>query len=426
MRHLICWVIVLSSIATGQNWEIEQITPRGTSEQGNLALDSSGRPHVGFSQPVRYACRTDTGWLIEVVDDEPGRASSVGDICVDKDGQPHIGYYIQGWPEPDTVKYAYRDTGGGWQTEPVSCGSYNSLDLDRQGGPHMLFRRDTVIYYAYRRQDSWVILPLPVRWEPAGDYRNYSMALDSAGHPGVALIRKKKGTDSLWVMFFEHDGTNWHRYNVRSILGYQNFGCRVGYDPDADQFHIAFSASFYTWGRDSLWSVDTTFIGLFMTYTGFALHRGRPYFASGYPMCPICCFWRSDERWRGEWIGDSCGIGADPGIAVDSTGRPHIVFSGGVFLKYARRLFPIGMDETGSPDAQRLMLKATPNPARRMAQIGCPEGVTAVRVYDATGRLVKSLKPQKGMATLSVISAGVYLLKAETDRQTLTAKLVVR
>jgi len=85
-----------------------------------------------------------------------------------------------------------------------------------------------------------------------------------------------------------------------------------------------------------------------------------------------------------------------------------------------------GVAGNGGPEPKRLTLKVSPNPARRMAQVSCPEAVTGVKVYDALGRLVKSLKPQAGGATLSGISAGLYLLKAETNGRTLSAKLVMR
>ncbi len=85
-----------------------------------------------------------------------------------------------------------------------------------------------------------------------------------------------------------------------------------------------------------------------------------------------------------------------------------------------------GVAESGGLESRPLTLGISPNPARGMAEVSCPEAVTTVRVYDALGRLVKNLEPQQGRATLSGVSAEVYLLKAETDGHTFSAKLVMR
>jgi hypothetical protein len=85
-----------------------------------------------------------------------------------------------------------------------------------------------------------------------------------------------------------------------------------------------------------------------------------------------------------------------------------------------------GVEESERPEPRRLTLEVGPNPARGLARVSCPTAVTQVSVYDALGRLAKSLKPQEGRATLSGISAGLYLLKAEANGRTLSAKLVMR
>ena len=88
--------------------------------------------------------------------------------------------------------------------------------------------------------------------------------------------------------------------------------------------------------------------------------------------------------------------------------------------------FGAGMAESEGPEPRHPALEVSPNPARGVAQVISPEAATVVRVYNALGRLVKNLKPQDGRATLSGLSAGAYLLKAEAGGHTLSAKLVMR
>jgi hypothetical protein len=117
------------------------------------------------------------------------------------------------------------------------------------------------------------------------------------------------------------------------------------------------------------------------------------------------------------------------GWYVDLSGYGGLVVSGGLAYTPGLDILEFldeGVEENGRPELKRLTLEISPNPACGVAQVSCPEAVTAVRVYDALGRLVESLKPQEGRATLSGISAGVYLLKAEANGHALSAKLVIR
>jgi hypothetical protein len=117
------------------------------------------------------------------------------------------------------------------------------------------------------------------------------------------------------------------------------------------------------------------------------------------------------------------------GWYVNLSGYGGVVVSGGLVYTPGLDILEFlgeGVEESERPEPRRPALEIGPNPAHGMAQVRCPEAVTAVRVYDALGRLVRSFEPRAGRATLSGISAGLYLLKVEANGHTLSAKLVMR
>jgi hypothetical protein len=122
---------------------------------------------------------------------------------------------------------------------------------------------------------------------------------------------------------------------------------------------------------------------------------------------------------------DSCWVRLAAGEEAEVRFRPWTPLYPGTYRAQSTWLrndtlwlyFPVlgaGIEERSTPDASRNTLEPRPNPARGIAQVSCPLGVTAIRVYDASGRLVRTLAPREGRATLSGLGSGVYLLKAES------------
>jgi|GEM_PF-3008091 len=148
-RYLASW--------NGQNW-VFQTVPGGC--RFSLALDSSGTPHLAFTQqlPVseypsgvtnniamlNYATWTDSGWNIQKVDSPVSYTDEVY-LSFDSQNNPHIMYgYDTYYPisggYTQTVKFAVQQ-GSGWsiRTALSDLDSYSNMALDSKVQAHFSY-----------------------------------------------------------------------------------------------------------------------------------------------------------------------------------------------------------------------------------------------------------------------------------------------
>lgn len=64
-----------------------------------------------------------------------------------------------------------------------------------------------------------------------------------------------------------------------------------------------------------------------------------------------------------------------------------------------------------------------PNPTRDKVTVQC-EGMRQIEVYAMDGRLVKCLVVSGSECLIEGLSSGVYLVKIETNKETITKKIV--
>ncbi len=195
----------------GSQWVIETADNYkvGAGAYTSIALDSSGTPHISYSQyggtwnRLKYARRDgpDT-WFTEVVDGDyssfTGLSSSIG---VDSTDTVHIAYETS---LNDDLKYAL-GTGGSWAIQtidgPDDVGGYLSMDLDSGGRPHIVYQDNTndALKYTYWDGGSW-------NWRPSIPNGAWPrIALDSTDTAHLAYGDRT----SYGIQYAVWNGTNW-------------------------------------------------------------------------------------------------------------------------------------------------------------------------------------------------------------------------
>lgn len=227
------------------DWRIEVVDP--TIEAGfttSLALDPEGNPRIAYdnlshrgptSEPVRYAWKDGSGWHHRKTPFVYGMAPQ---LHLDGSGRPRISYLrYGGYGTPGGTActttgspgfstplfYGWKD-GSGWHSElvdraslmfPVRC----PLDLNGTGKPRISYTGSgeagmTVMYAA--KGNAWQSDPVnePASWI---DIFETSIALDSAGNPGIACAYCFYGEPLTYnIGYIWKDGSGWHRETVAS------------------------------------------------------------------------------------------------------------------------------------------------------------------------------------------------------------------
>jgi len=186
----------------------------------NVALDSSGSPHVlsvdpaqfGSQNGLEYATLDGETWTVETVGTGPLPYEFGNSIAIDSQDRPHIVWFDD---QGKDLKYAIRDSGG-WTISIVDSagdvGRYPSLALDQDGNP-------VVSYYQILSESSGAIKL--ARWDGSqwnvqridqlddvftgffGARKTSSVLLDADGNPIVAY------SDESVVKLASWNGDGW-------------------------------------------------------------------------------------------------------------------------------------------------------------------------------------------------------------------------
>ena len=176
----------------GSSWVIETVDAADrVGSHTSLALDESSNPHISYYDSeyddLKYARWNGSSWQIETVD-SGGNVGLYTSLDIDSSGNPHISYhYDSGWD----LKYA-RWNGASWEIETVDSagyvGFYTSLRLDSSDNPHISYSDNSnssnyELDYAHWNGSNWVFETV----ESGGNAGRYtSLALDDADKPCIS------------------------------------------------------------------------------------------------------------------------------------------------------------------------------------------------------------------------------------------------
>ncbi|MBU1878674.1 MAG: hypothetical protein KJ734_06970, partial [Chloroflexi bacterium] len=368
---LLFLVLVLGSVssesAAGQpgavanlddgTWQIQTVDqgPVNAYMSGGslLALDSAGRPHIGYAQyneafllhcSIKYAWHDGVGWHLETVDDS-GACEGYVSLALSRDDQPRLSYSCY-----SVVKYAWRD-GDGWHVETAASGEVRgaSLALDGSDRPRISYYDylDMSVKYAEYDGVSWQISSVADGFQiffPAT-----ALALDGAGHPHISYVPYVGGDCDLGYAW--HDGTSWHTEVLgqhlppgsRTSLAVDGLG-----RPCISYVVMAESGSVgelrYARREGAAWHITT--LRSIENYGDTALRfdqAGRPHIAYATAYDALKYTWYDGVSWPVEDIDNEQGFPGGISLALDETGRPQVAWYDGSYasvVKYAQRSAP--------------------------------------------------------------------------------------
>lgn len=181
---------------TGLEWVRELVDPNLESAM-DIAVDSNGYAHISYyaapSTPgptiLKCAQKTNTGWLIEIVDSTPANGATTS-IALDPVGKPRISY------SDGSVGLKYAEwTGTVWSKDIVDSdtdsGYYLSLVLDSSDLPHIAYYDYSTanLMYAWESPtEDWIIETVDASQDVG---KQVSLALDSTDHVHIAYFDER-------------------------------------------------------------------------------------------------------------------------------------------------------------------------------------------------------------------------------------------
>jgi hypothetical protein len=411
---LLCCVLgcVIPSAALA-TFTFDLVDSENAASEHDLALDSSGRAHIGYlytspSAPgvieFRYARESDSGWIVEVIDSGPYVARAPA-IAVDALGVVHV-VYIKVAEDFETLglRYGWRDEGG-WHFEMAVSGEDVERDvsmaMDSSGGVYVAYldpaNRD--LKCARRLGGIWSLETVDSQGE-TGSYA--SLDVDSQGNPGIAYFNY----DVPHLKYAWQTGGSW---SIELVAMDNNlYGCSSLEIDEQDVPHLSFttradSRLTYAVRRDGHWTIDVVeeAIGEFGAETKLDLDsQGNPhvvYYERNNADLHYAL--RTPSGWRVLLVEDAGVSGAHQRLALDDADVAHVTLSqmGGPVpsaLYHAVGNPVASVPASGSGPRTTRMLSCRPNPAAVETWMELPvsgKGPWDVLVHDTKGRLVRRL-----------------------------------
>ncbi len=292
--------ISINGSAQNPAWHTETVdSPGDVGITTSMALDNSNNPHIlyydRYVNSWKYAYKENGIWHKETFDNASGlddaRRTSPNSLVLDSQGNPHIIY-----PSPDGLKYAYKENNT-WYIEIVDSnnGTFSSIALDTEGNPHISYRgsADGNLYYRFKSDWGW---SNPIAVDSAGNWCPTSIQVDKQDNAHIAYMKSGVGL----------------------VYASQGIGSRNFYLETADLGLSVMSSGQWralSLALDSQGKPHIAFLN--MNSSGF-------YFEYVY----------KDTTWHTEELNkpiarDGCWMYYFS-IAVDSQGKPHICYSCGI------------------------------------------------------------------------------------------------
>lgn len=327
----------------GLDWQVSLVdSRRSTGAYTSLAVDLSGRTHIGYRDlsagVLRYATKAGAGWHSVVVDSAAGPAANTV-LASDRFGNPHLLYisYVDPW-QSAALRYA-RLTGNTWviQTVVPDIGSGDrigfrrpALQVDGDGAPHVAYYDGVSESILYSRWDGSQWLTEPVAG-PGYFGECVSLALDVQGSPSVLYQENDRGD----LILASWDGQSWQQSVVDS--GFYGGGCNGLVLDQTGTAHVCYAVAAgatvdlrYAQGSDSNWQVTTVQVGAPATgdFCAVALDSRNTPHISFYDAArrDLLHAWRADGLWQVETVVASGDVGAYSSLALAADDTIYISY----------------------------------------------------------------------------------------------------
>jgi hypothetical protein len=286
-----------------------------------LALDARGRPHFAyqgyFENGLHYAVWDGSTWHRQLID--PSSVAFFLSMQIDKQGHPKISYYKRSNPDKSPalqLKYAFFD-GSSWYRETIDprygTGKFNSLALDGEGNPHIVYSNIVSfdLEYAHWDGSQWVHNTPDTRSSSGGILGPSGLAIDTDGQPCFVYTESTRHQ----LKFAYKRENSWQTEVVQQLAGNTAQVDRISVKFDRqNRLHIAY--------------VD---------YARNELKYGL----------------RTSQGWRLEVVDPSTDSVSTPSLALDSNDMPHIAYfdesSGSVRVAHLETEAAVGSDGLPRP-----------------------------------------------------------------------------
>ena len=460
-------VLLLASIllvTTALAWQIETVeTGWRVGNHCSIAVDDSNRAHISYSgsapSGLRYAKWTGTDWNIETADSSHWGVARTS-IALDDDGLPHISYRAAGAGRG--LKYA-RLTDTGWELErietlPSGVGEYSSIAIDDSGRPHIAYGTGTGanLRYAFFTGSEW----LKETVDSVGVVGYYcSIALQSGT---TAYISYMDGSPSIDLKLATH---TWKRFRIAEprwqfemvdTVGEAAWGTSIAIGSDGFP-QIAYFARVPWEVRVARWTGSEWIIESIASLTQGGGRTSIALDSYGYAHVTYHnkisgalkhAYW-DGSFWQTEMIDNRDIVpGRYNSVAVDRENNVHVAYCSYLDtvsldseLRYAKRGPTTGVEtELADRRFSYRLFQNSPNPCREFTSINyqLPEpGHTTLRVYDISGRLVRTLvdgRKETGHHTIhwdgrdgngDLVPSGVYFYRMEVGEYRAAKKLLL-
>jgi hypothetical protein len=440
------WPSALAAQPT--SWTFEDVAPFGV--QSDIALDATGEPHIVFvncywhgacqaadtsAARLRYAYRTGGSWMVEdVVQPAHGTPS----MAIGPSGDIHTAFQHTAWRE---IWYARRNSGG-WAAEPLAHDNptyvkkHPSLVLDTAENPHVAFYERESIEYTVRIAGEWNEEGVPNSW--IEEWASMTpLVLDSQGMPHIGA-KTYVPSDPI---HFHKMGGNWNEETLYDLFSGHNTAMTVD---ASDGLHMAYYGDGLNYATNSSggWEWDVVDADADFGWPGsIALDiSATPFIAHLDVNEALVLYYKASSGWIEIPVDDD---GLHPAIAIAPDGTVHLTYYDQTTEMLRHGTHPPPQPPVGIPDrhlSPDLDVVSWPNPFNPSTTIAysiANAGLVELHVYDARGRLVRSLVNEpKGSGDHRVTwngeddnnalrPSGVYFVRLRFGGQVQTRRLVL-
>jgi len=211
------------AVPNNDGWDISTISTGYFYGPLDIQVGSDGVPQISYhdhdNEDAAYAVLVDGQWRVETIK-HAGHDGWDNNLAIDSSGRPHIvSIDPSQFGSKSGVEYATFD-GQSWNVEEVGSGPLpyefgSFIALDSQDRPHVVWFDDDGkdLKYATKDGTGWVVSTV----ETQGDVGRYaSLAIDSQDNPVISYYQPD-GDTSGYIKVARWDGTQWDIQRVDKL-----------------------------------------------------------------------------------------------------------------------------------------------------------------------------------------------------------------